>query len=94
VALTVLSEESQPALVELAGALRAGGLRAGIYLGASGKIAKQMKWANDQRATFTVLLGPREYADGVVTVRDMTSGDQVQVPLAEAAEYLLEKTRS
>jgi histidyl-tRNA synthetase len=50
-----------------------------------------MKWANDQRAGFTVLLGPREHADGVVTVRDMTSGDQAQVPLAEAAAYLLDK---
>jgi histidyl-tRNA synthetase len=93
VALTVLSDESQPALVELAGALRAGDLRVGTYLGASGKIAKQMKWANDQRAAFTVLLGPREYADGVVTVRDMTSGDQVQVPLADAAAYLLDKAQ-
>jgi histidyl-tRNA synthetase len=94
VALTVLSDETQPALIELAGGLRAGGLRVGLYLGASGKIAKQMKWANDQRARFTVLLGPREHADGVVTVRDMTSGDQDQVPLAEAAAYLLDKTRA
>jgi histidyl-tRNA synthetase len=89
VALTVLSDESLPALVGLAAALRAGGLRVGTYLGASGKIAKQMKWANDQGAGFTVLLGPREHAEGVVTVRDMTSGDQAQVPLAEAAAHLL-----
>lgn len=93
VALTVMSEETQPALVELAGALRAAGLRVGTYLGASGKIAKQMKWANDQRARFTVLLGPREHAEGLVTVRDMTSGDQAQVPLAEAAGYLIGKVR-
>jgi len=93
VALTVLADEAQPALVELAGALRAGGLRVGIYLGASGKIAKQMKWANDQRAGITVLIGPREHAEGLVTVRDMTSGDQAQVPLSEAAAHLLEQAR-
>lgn len=93
VALTVLADEAQPALVELAGALRAGGLRVGIYLGASGKIAKQMKWANDQRAGITVLIGPREHAEGLVTVRDMTSGDQAQVPLSEAVAHLLEQAR-
>ncbi|WP_028927753.1 histidine--tRNA ligase [Pseudonocardia acaciae] len=85
VALTVLAEEAEPALLALAGELRAAGLRAGLYLGSSGKIAKQLKWANDQRARFAVLLGPREHADGVVTVRDMGSGEQAQVPLREAA---------
>ncbi|MGI8816924.1 MAG: histidine--tRNA ligase [Pseudonocardia sp.] len=91
VALTVLSEETEPALVELASRLRAAGLRVGLYLGASGKIAKQLKWANDQRARYVVLLGPREHAEGVVTVRDMESGGQAQVCLAEAAEHLVER---
>lgn len=93
VALTVLAEESGFALVKLASELREGGLRVGVYLGSSGKIAKQLKWANDQRARFTVLLGPREYAENVITVRDMESGDQRQVPLAEAAEHLRDLVR-
>ncbi|MBO0851806.1 MAG: histidine--tRNA ligase, partial [Pseudonocardia sp.] len=62
VALTVLAEEAEPALLGLAGQLRAAGLRVGLYLGSSRKIAKQLRWANDQRARFAVLLGPREYA--------------------------------
>jgi histidyl-tRNA synthetase len=91
VALTVLAEESEPALVELAGRLRAGGLRVALYLGASSKIAKQLKWANDRRARFVVLIGPREHADGVVTVRDMHSGEQVQLPAPEAVRWLVER---
>jgi histidyl-tRNA synthetase len=90
VAVTVLAAEAEPALLGLAAELRAAGLRVGLYLGSSGKIAKQLKWANDQRARHTVLLGPREFAGNVVTVRDMESGDQVQVPLPEAAARLLE----
>jgi histidyl-tRNA synthetase len=89
VALTVLGEETEPALVGLAAGLRADGLRVGLYLGASGKMAKQLKWANDQRARFAVLLGPREHAEGVVTVRDMESGEQTAVPLAEATAHLV-----
>jgi histidyl-tRNA synthetase len=89
VALTVLGAETEPALIELAGGLRAVGLRVGLYLGASGKMAKQLKWANDQRARYVLLLGPREFAEGVVTVRDMDSGEQTQVPLAEAVEHLV-----
>jgi len=88
VALTVLAEEAEPALLRLAGELRGAGLRVGIYLGASGKIAKQLKWANDQRARYAVLLGPREFAENVVTVRDMGSGEQRQLPITEAAAWL------
>jgi histidyl-tRNA synthetase len=88
VALTVLAEEAEPTLLRLAGELRGAGLRVGIYLGASGKIAKQLKWANDQRARYAVLLGPREFAENVVTVRDMGSGEQRQLPIAEATAWL------
>ncbi|HTF53840.1 MAG TPA: histidine--tRNA ligase [Pseudonocardia sp.] len=88
VAFTVLAEASEPTLLRLAGELRGAGLRVGIYLGASGKIAKQLKWANDQRARYAVLLGPREFAENVVTVRDMTSGEQHQLPIAGAAAWL------
>ncbi|HEY2204249.1 MAG TPA: histidine--tRNA ligase [Pseudonocardia sp.] len=88
VALPVLAEEAEPALLALAGELRAAGLRVGLYLGASGKMAKQLKWANDQGARFTALLGPRELTDQVITLRDMVSGDQEQVPLAQAGARL------
>jgi histidyl-tRNA synthetase len=51
-------------------------------------MAKQLKWANDQGARFTALLGPRELTDQVITLRDMVSGDQEQVPLAQAGARL------
>jgi len=93
VALTVLGADTEAALIGLAGRLRAGGLRVGVYLGASGKIAKQLKWANDQNARFAGLLGPREHAENVITIRDMHTGDQEQVPLPDAAAYLHTRIR-
>lgn len=86
VALTVLGAQAE--MSTLATQLRALGLRTGVYLGTSGKLARQLKWANDQKARFVVLHGPSEQSEGVVTVRDMASGEQNQVPLAEAAEHV------
>lgn len=83
VALTVLGADTEPDLVRLAAGLRAAGVRVGTYLGSSGKLAKQLKWANDRRARYALLLGPSEHAEGVVTVRDMESGEQTRLPLAD-----------
>jgi histidyl-tRNA synthetase len=86
VALTVLGAEAD--IMRLAGEIRALGLRAGIYLGASGKLAKQLQWANDQRANSVLIYGPAEQKSGEVTFRDMKSGEQTRVPLGEVAAYL------
>ena len=86
VALTVLGAEKD--IVGLAGQLRAQGLRTGVYLGSSGKLAKQLKWANDQQARFVLIYGTDEQAADAITVRDMESGEQTPVPFAEALELL------
>lgn len=86
VALTMLGAEQDMML--LAARLRAHGLRTGVYLGASGKLAKQMKWANDQHARWVLIFGPEERETGEVTIRDMESGEQSQVPFDETAKIL------
>ncbi|WP_024874488.1 histidine--tRNA ligase [Saccharomonospora piscinae] len=86
VALTVLGAEDT--VLRMAADLRARGLRTGVYLGTSGKLGKQLKWANDNRARTVLIHGPEEQAEGVVTVRDMVSGAQSAVPVAEVAEHV------
>ncbi|MGH3830160.1 MAG: histidine--tRNA ligase, partial [Pseudonocardiaceae bacterium] len=86
VALTVLGAEAE--VMRLAGEIRALGLRVGVYLGSSGKLGRQLQWANDQHARFVLIYGPEEQQTGEVTVRDMASGEQTRVPLAEAAAHL------
>lgn len=86
VALTVLGAENE--LMRLAGQLRARGLRTGIYLGSSGRLAKQLRWANDQQARVVLIYGIDERAAGEITVRDMESGEQTRVPFTEAAAHL------
>lgn len=86
VALTVLGAEAE--IMRLAGEIRALGLRTGVYLGSSGKLAKQLQWANDQHARSVLIYGPEEQQVGEVTVRDMESGEQTRVLFAEAAAHL------
>ena len=59
-----------------------------MYLGSSGKLGRQLKWASDSGARWAVIYGEQEHEAGVVTVRDMRTGEQTQVPAAELSDYL------
>ncbi len=88
VAVTIMSEELAGASFGLAAAARSAGLRASVYLGASGKLGKQLKWAGDQGARWCLIYGPREQESGLVTVRDMLSREETAVPAAEIGSHL------
>ncbi|MGX1668636.1 His/Gly/Thr/Pro-type tRNA ligase C-terminal domain-containing protein [Streptomyces sp. NPDC055400] len=75
-------------MLRLAAGIRRAGVRTGVYLRSSEKVAKQMKWASAQGARFCVINGAAEREAGAVTVRVMDSGDQVQVPFDQAAAEL------
>lgn len=50
---------------------------------AGGGIGRRMKWANRVRARYVVILGADECARQVVTLRDMDTGAQEDVPLSD-----------
>ena len=87
-AVTILGQELQPRSFALAAAAREAGLRASVYLGSSGKLGRQLKWASDQGARWALIYGHQEDEAGLVTVRDMDSGEQASVPVAELPGYL------
>lgn len=89
VALTVLGGQAE--VMRLGNELRSQGLRVGTYLGSSGKLGKQLQWANAQHARLTVIYGPEEQESGQVTIRDMVSGEQHRLPLSQAGAYLQER---
>lgn len=62
--------------------LRRAGIR--VEAGPAGKGLKaMMRHASGLGARQVVIIGPREHAEGLATVRDMESGDQVEVPVAQ-----------
>jgi len=88
VAVPVLGDDLAEQSFALAATARSVGLRASVYLGSSGKLGKQLRWASDQGARWCLIYGHAERDQGVVTVRDMVSGEQCQVPAWELAGYL------
>ena len=88
VAVTVMRPDLAVESFGFAAAARAAGLRASVYLGSSGKLGRQLKWASDNDARWAVIYGEQEHEAGVTTVRDMRSGEQVQVPATDLGDFL------
>ena len=88
VAVTVMGEEFAAQSFGFAAAARAAGLRASVYLGSSGKLGRQLRWASDQGARWGLIYGSAEDEAGTVTVRDMVSGEQTAVPVGDLGGYL------
>jgi len=88
VAVTVMDQHYATRSFAFAAAARSAGLRASVYLGASGKLGRQLKWASDQGARWSLIYGRTEEEAGAVTVRDMTTGEQRLVPVGELADHL------
>ncbi|MGI9005445.1 MAG: histidine--tRNA ligase [Streptosporangiaceae bacterium] len=94
VAVTVLGADLAADSFALAGQARAAGLRASVYLGSSGKLGKQLKWASDQGAGWCLIYGAAERDSGIVTVRDLGRAEQEAVPAAELTGYLAARAAS
>ena len=86
-AITIMSDDTAEAM-DFAARLRHAGLSAEVYLGSSGKLGRQLKWAADRRARFALIYGDQERQTGLVTVRDMDSGDQHQVPPGDLPTFI------
>jgi histidyl-tRNA synthetase len=88
VAVTVMSDEFASQSFGFASAARAAGLRASVYLGSSGKLGRQLRWASDQGARWCLIYGSAEDEAGAVTVRDLRTGEQTAVPAASLSDHL------
>ena len=82
-----IGEGTQTKAVEILTSLREAGLWADIDLIGRGP-SKNLDYANAVGARFTVLLGDRELKAGLATVRDMASGAQREVALADLVDAL------
>jgi histidyl-tRNA synthetase len=81
VALVPIGEAAEAAALSLAEKLRSCGFA--IDLGYSGNLARRLRRADRIGAFTAILLGDDELARGAATVRDLISGVQSEVPLAE-----------
>jgi histidyl-tRNA synthetase len=70
------------------GQLRAAGLNADLYPN-PGKLNKQMKYANDRQVPYIILVGDEEMASGKLALKNMQSGEQESLSVAEIIEKLI-----
>ncbi len=85
--VTRFDEDTTPASLALARELRAAGLRVDLYPDA-GNYGRQFKYADSRGIRYALLVSPREREAGVVAVKDLVSGDQVDVPADHIVAWL------
>ena len=66
---------------------RNAGIAAEIYPDST-KMKKQMSWANDRSVPFVAIIGESELAEGKMTLKNMTTGDQQLVDVEEAIKII------
>ena len=86
-ALVIPMTEDLGFAVSAATALRAGGVRTQLY-GEKKKFKAKMSYADKLGVPFVALVGEDEISEGVLSVKDMRSGEQIKLSPAQAAEYI------
>ncbi len=82
-----LGDEEARVSLRLLRALRDAGIAAEIYTD-SGKMKKQMEYANRRGVPYVAIVGSDELSGGYVTLKNMESGTQEPVPFAELVDRL------
>jgi histidyl-tRNA synthetase len=73
--ITIFDQDSLPASLKAAQTMRQAQIPVQIYP-AEDKINKQLAYANNLRIPFVLIVGPEEIDKNVVTLKNMTTGDQ------------------
>ena len=86
IAVVPIGEDMGERAIAVAQRLRGAGFA--TDLGYSGNVGKRLKRANKIGACAAVLLGDDELARDAATVRDLDTGEQVEVPLSALEDHL------
>ncbi len=86
-ALVLPMTDSLAQAIALAETIRSAGLRVQLY-GEQKKFKQKMAYANKLEVPFVVLLGEDEIAEGVCSVKNMRTGEQVKLSPTDAAAYI------
>jgi histidyl-tRNA synthetase len=86
IAILPVGEAAEDTALKLAHDLRMDGYT--VEQGYSGNLGKRMKRANKLAARAAVMIGEDELARGAVTLRDLDSGEQIEVALDRLKENL------
>lgn len=86
-ALVIPMTDDPSTAISVATALRNGGIRTQIYFEKK-KFKAKMSYADKIAVPYVIFIGEDEVASGTVSVKDMLSGEQKKLGIAEAAELI------
>ena len=86
VAVVPVGDGAEMAALDVVQALRAAGIRAEMAF--RGSVKRRMERANKTGARLAVIVGESEIARGVAQVKNLVSGEQTEIPIAELAARL------
>ncbi len=93
VVVAALGDLAQQEGFKLSTELRQAGISTTMDLMGRG-LKNQMKFANRQGARYVLIMGEEELTKNIVIVRDMSLGDQTEIPRDKILNYLLEKRKN
>ena len=88
VLISNFDEQAEKFALPLLQKLRNSGISAEIYP-SSTKLKKQMTYADDKKIPFVILVGSDEMESGLLTLKNMKSGEQQKLSADQIAEFLL-----
>lgn len=91
VLVTIFSEELKQKSIEAAAKLREENINTEIYLGEvkeKNPLEKQLKYADQKKIPYVIVLGPEEAEKNVITVKNMKSREQKQMDFEELVSYI------
>ncbi|MCL4397440.1 histidine--tRNA ligase [Patescibacteria group bacterium] len=90
--VTIFSPELLAKSLELTEVLRQKNINTEVYLDATAKLDKQLKYADAKGIPFAVIIGPDEVEKKLVTVKNLRSKTQTTTTPADALKLISEKT--
>jgi histidyl-tRNA synthetase len=85
--VTIFSPQEETASIRAAQKLRSLGIKTDLYVGKT-EVSKQLKYANQKKIPFVIIIGPSEIEENKVTLKDMHSGNQQTIDLEQAADLI------
>ena len=83
-----MGNENMPYAMSVLNALRDAGIASVAYLDTDKKFKNQIEYADKIMAKFSMIIGEDEVKNKVVTLKDMATGNQQTLPIADAIKLV------
>lgn len=88
VLVTVFNKDLETKSVEMGQQLRENNVNTELWLDGNAKMEKQLKYADAKQIPYVVIIGPEEAEKGLVTLKNLKTREQQQLPLEELLQIL------